>query len=190
VKYTLTRQESIKTTGKRNSQRLRYKIGAKKDGSITAITADITARGGAYASVEEAVILRSVSFAAGPYTIPNAAIQAKGVYTNNMPTCAMKGFGNPPVMRAALITMVIAAAELIPEKTALMAVKVLGFGEFRRSDLDRHVRIWHILLTNISSLISFSKRIEAMPQFYKECYVEPGKEWGNFRLSFRTAAIR
>ena len=97
VKYTFTRRESIKTSGKRNSQRLHYKIGVKKDGSITAVKTDIDARGGAYASVEEAVILRSVSFAAGPYTIPNADIQARAVYTNNIPTCAMRGFGNPPV---------------------------------------------------------------------------------------------
>ena len=97
VKYTFTRRESIRTSGKRNSQRLHYKIGVKEDGTITAVKANIDARGGAYASVEEAVILRSVSFAAGPYTIPNAEILARAVYTNNIPTCAMRGFGNPPV---------------------------------------------------------------------------------------------
>ena len=97
VKYTFTRRESIKTSGKRNAQRQRYRVGVKKDGRITAVKAEITARGGAYASVEEAVILRSVSFGAGPYTIPHADIRAKAAYTNTMPTCAMRGFGNPPV---------------------------------------------------------------------------------------------
>ncbi|RKX86635.1 MAG: xanthine dehydrogenase [Spirochaetes bacterium] len=105
VKYTYTRRESIRTSGKRNAQILKYKTGVKKDGKITAVKADILADGGAYASAEEAVILRSVSFAAGPYTIENADVKADAVYTNNNPTCAMRGFGNPPVTFAAEVQL-------------------------------------------------------------------------------------
>ena len=97
VKYTFTREESIAVSGKRNSTLLRYRLGANKNGKLTAVKADITANGGAYASVEEAVILRSVSFAAGPYTIPAAEVKAKAVYLNHAPACAMRGFGNPTV---------------------------------------------------------------------------------------------
>ncbi len=61
----------------------------------------IYADSGAYASVGEAVILRSVSFGGGPYAIPNADLHAYGVYTNNVPACAMRGFGNPAVSFAA-----------------------------------------------------------------------------------------
>ena len=105
VKYTFTRKESIRTSGKRNAQILKYKTGVKKNGKITAIKADILADGGAYASAEEAVILRSVSFAAGPYTIENADVKADAVYTNNNPTCAMRGFGNPTVTFAAEVQL-------------------------------------------------------------------------------------
>ncbi len=105
VKYTYTRRESIASSGKRNAQILRYKTGVKKNGKITALQARILADGGAYASAEEAVILRSVSFAAGPYTIENADVRADAVYTNNPPTCAMRGFGNPPVTFAAEVQL-------------------------------------------------------------------------------------
>jgi len=87
VKFVFTRGESIKSSTKRNAQYLHYKTGQ----------ADILAHAGAYASVEEAVILRSVSFGAGPYTIPNVNIRARAAYTNCNPTGAMRGFGNPTV---------------------------------------------------------------------------------------------
>jgi len=97
VKFVFTRGESIKSSTKRNAQYLHYKTGIKKDGKITSVQADILAHAGAYASVEEAVILRSVSFGAGPYTIPNVNIRARAAYTNGNPTGAMRGFGNPTV---------------------------------------------------------------------------------------------
>jgi CO/xanthine dehydrogenase Mo-binding subunit/aerobic-type carbon monoxide dehydrogenase small subunit (CoxS/CutS family) len=105
VKYTFTRRESIRTSGKRHATRLLYRTGVDAQGKITAIQARIQARGGAYASVEEAVILRSTSFAGGPYTIPAADIKAQAVYQNHAPACAMRGFGNPVVTFAAETSM-------------------------------------------------------------------------------------
>ena len=97
VKFVFTRRESIRASTKRNAQYLHYKTGITREGKITAVQAKILAKAGAYASGEEAVILRSASFAAGPYTIPNVDICADAVYTNNNPTGAMRGFGNPTV---------------------------------------------------------------------------------------------
>ena len=90
---------------KRHATRLLYKTGVSADGLLTAIQARIQAKGGAYASVEEAVILRSSSFAGGPYTIPAADIKARAVYQNHAPVCAMRGFGNPVVTFAAETSM-------------------------------------------------------------------------------------
>ncbi|MFH2113489.1 MAG: molybdopterin cofactor-binding domain-containing protein, partial [Spirochaetota bacterium] len=97
VKYTFTRRESIMASGKRHATRMHYRTGVTADGLLTAVQARIRARAGAYASVEEAVILRSTSFAAGPYTVPAADITARAVYQNHAPACAMRGFGNPVV---------------------------------------------------------------------------------------------
>ena len=49
--------------------------------------------GGAYASSSTAVISNATSFAAGPYLVPNAAVDGYAVRTNNPPCGAMRGFG-------------------------------------------------------------------------------------------------
>src|SRR5262249_47577463 len=49
--------------------------------------------GGAYASSSTAVCSNAASFAVGPYSVPNALLDATVVYTNNPPCGAMRGFG-------------------------------------------------------------------------------------------------
>lgn len=112
VKYTFTRWESIRVSGKRHATRMLYETGVDAEGRLTAVRARIQARGGAYASVEEAVILRSSSFAAGPYTVPAADIEAKAVYQTHAPACAMRGFGNPVVTFGSETSMNRIAEEL------------------------------------------------------------------------------
>jgi CO/xanthine dehydrogenase Mo-binding subunit len=48
---------------------------------------------GAYASLGGPVLQRACTHAAGPYRIPNVAILGLGVYTNNPPAGAFRGFG-------------------------------------------------------------------------------------------------
>jgi CO/xanthine dehydrogenase Mo-binding subunit/aerobic-type carbon monoxide dehydrogenase small subunit (CoxS/CutS family) len=128
VKYTYTRQESIFTSGKRNSTHLVYKTAVKKDGKLSAVEVSVIARAGAYASVEEAVILRSVSFAAGPYTLPAAKVEAKAVYLNHVPACAMRGFGNPTVTFGSetMMNKIAAALNIDPIKFRLMNALDVG----------------------------------------------------------------
>jgi aldehyde oxidoreductase len=105
VNYTFSRRESIRVTGKRHAQSLHYKTGATKDGRLTALEARIIADTGAYASAGEAVIMRSVSFAGGPYCIDNVSAEADAVFTNKNPACAMRGFGNPTVTFASEVQL-------------------------------------------------------------------------------------
>ena len=49
--------------------------------------------GGAYASSSPAVCSNAARFAAGPYKVPNAVVDAVVVRTNNPPCGAMRGFG-------------------------------------------------------------------------------------------------
>jgi aldehyde oxidoreductase len=105
VKLTLGRRESIRASVKRHAQILRYKTGVKRDGTITAVSARLLADSGAYASVGEVVIQRSVSFGAGPYVVPHVDLEALLVYTNNLPGGAMRGFGNPQSTFAAEVQL-------------------------------------------------------------------------------------
>ncbi len=105
VRLRYDRRESIRASVKRHAAILRYTTGAKRDGTLTAVKALILADSGAYASVGEVVIQRSVSFGAGPYVVPHADIDAWCVYTNNLPAGAMRGFGNPQATFAAEVQL-------------------------------------------------------------------------------------
>lgn len=93
VKITLTRDESILMHPKRHPLRMKYEVGCNKEGKLTFIEADILGDTGAYASVGMKVLERAAGHSTGAYTIPNAKVISKAVYTNNLPCGAMRGFG-------------------------------------------------------------------------------------------------
>lgn len=99
VKMVWSREESIQCSGKRHPFYLKHKLGAKRDGSLTAWEVEIISDAGAYASTSIPVLSNAATFAAGPYKVPNAKVHAYTVYTNNAVTMAMRGFGatQPPV---------------------------------------------------------------------------------------------
>ena len=98
VKLVLDRGEDVLTTSKRHPSKVRYRTGAKSDGTLTAIEADVALNAGAYQTLSSAVLWRSLCTAAGPYRIPNVAIDAKSVATNTVPNGAFRGFGSPQVI--------------------------------------------------------------------------------------------
>ncbi len=93
VKLTLSRPESIRMHPKRHPIRMRMKLSCDKDGNLTALILDAVGDTGAYASVGNKVMERVAGHATGAYHVPNVSIQAKTVYTNNIPCGAMRGFG-------------------------------------------------------------------------------------------------
>ncbi|SDE88801.1 selenium-dependent xanthine dehydrogenase [Sporomusa acidovorans] len=93
VKNTLSRQESIKVHPKRHAMEMNFTTACDENGIITAMKAEITADTGAYASLGGPVLQRACTHAAGPYQIPNVDIVGLGVYTNNPPAGAFRGFG-------------------------------------------------------------------------------------------------
>ena len=112
VKLVLSREESFLESYKRHPYRMRYRIGARRDGTLVAAHADILADGGAYASMSPFVTWRSVVQATGPYRVPNVKTDVRAVYTNNTYTGAMRGFGSPQVCFAVESAMDILAARL------------------------------------------------------------------------------
>jgi len=98
VKLILDRGEDVLTTSKRHPSRVRYRTGAKADGTITAIDVDVVLDAGAYQTLSSAVLWRSLCTAAGPYRVPNVKVDAKSVATNTVPNGAFRGFGSPQVI--------------------------------------------------------------------------------------------
>jgi selenium-dependent xanthine dehydrogenase len=93
VKLTLARQESIRVHPKRHAMEMDFTVACDGQGRLTALKASLLADTGAYASLGGPVLQRACTHAGGPYRIPNVSILGLGVYTNNPPAGAFRGFG-------------------------------------------------------------------------------------------------
>lgn len=100
TRMVYTREESFLSTGKRHPFRMHYVTGADEQGRLTAVKAELLADTGAFASYGLAVCTRAAVHAAGPYYVPNVDVTSRMVYTNNVWTGAMRGFGVPQVALA------------------------------------------------------------------------------------------
>lgn len=95
AKIIYSREEVFQGTSKRHPLKIRYKSGAKIDGTLTAVEVDILGDTGAYASYGPTVTVRSAVHATGPYQVPNVKVRSRMAYTNNPWAGAMRGFGVP-----------------------------------------------------------------------------------------------
>jgi len=98
VKIIWSRQESIIGHGKRHAAVLRAKWGATKDGKVVAVENEIIGDGGAYMYTSNKVLGNSTITSTGSYYIPNVKTDVYGVYTNNLPGAAFRGFGAPQAL--------------------------------------------------------------------------------------------
>ena len=93
VKVRLNREESIMMHPKRHPVWMQYDVGCDSDGMLTYVKAKFIGDTGAYASVGMKVMERCAGHATGGYHVPNVDIESLAVYTNNIPSGAMRGFG-------------------------------------------------------------------------------------------------
>lgn len=100
VKVHLTREESIRMHPKRHPVKMDMTLASDENGKFTALRLKAYGDTGAYASVGTKVLERVVGHATGAYTVPNVDIEAHTIYTNNIPSGAMRGFGVPQVIFA------------------------------------------------------------------------------------------
>jgi xanthine dehydrogenase D subunit len=94
VKMVYSREESFFGHVHRHPALMRFEHGADQDGTLVYLKATFHLDGGAYASTTSAVVGNAGTMGAGPYVVPNVHIDAYGVYSNNPPCGAMRGFGS------------------------------------------------------------------------------------------------
>jgi CO/xanthine dehydrogenase Mo-binding subunit len=112
VTLTYSREESLLAHSKRHPYFMRYRTGAKADGTLVAVEAELISDAGGYAYLSPWVLLYSTVCAVGPYKVPNVKVDACTVLTNNTFTSAYRGFGAPQVCFAYELQMDALAAEL------------------------------------------------------------------------------
>jgi CO/xanthine dehydrogenase Mo-binding subunit len=93
VKMVWSRQESLLARPKRHPFTMRYRTAADDEGRILGQEIEIVGDAGAYPLLSPRVLFAGAVTAAGPYRTPNASIRSTAVFTNNVPTSAMRGFG-------------------------------------------------------------------------------------------------
>ncbi|AWS48356.1 xanthine dehydrogenase subunit D [Streptosporangium sp. 'caverna'] len=93
VKIVYNREESFFGHVHRHPAWMRYEHGATREGRLLYVRAEILLDGGAYCSSSPAVVGNAASLGVGPYEVDNVWIDAYGVYSNNPPCGAMRGFG-------------------------------------------------------------------------------------------------
>ncbi len=94
VQLVFSREESFIGHGKRHPYVMRYRTGATRDGTLTALEAELVSDSGAYAALSPWVLLYSLVTATGPYRVPHVRVDATTVYTNNPVASAYRCFGS------------------------------------------------------------------------------------------------
>jgi selenium-dependent xanthine dehydrogenase len=128
VKILYDRQESLRFHPKRHATKIRLKTGARRDGRLVAVQAEILGDGGAYASLSDKVMTRAATHAAGPYAVPSVKIDCYTTYTNNPPAGAFRGFGVTQSAFAVESNMDLVAQELGIDPIEFRKLNALGVG--------------------------------------------------------------
>ena len=92
VKITMTRAEVFMGTGPTSGTAMEIKLGASKDGKLTAVKAKLTFEAGAFPGSPVAGGSRTML---GPYIIPNAYVEGLDVVTNVQKSSAYRAPGSP-----------------------------------------------------------------------------------------------
>jgi aerobic carbon-monoxide dehydrogenase large subunit len=96
VKWIETRSENMAVAHQGRDQISYVKMGAKRDGTVTAYHVKIIADFGAYNMLLTPLIPSLGAFVMGGcYKIPNITTDIVGVFTNKVPTDAIRGAGRP-----------------------------------------------------------------------------------------------
>ena len=142
VKWVAERSESFLSDNHGRDHLTHVEVALKNDGKITAIRVDTIANLGAYALVLGTVTPTYLyaPLLLGPYDIPAACCNVKGVYTNTAPTDAYRGAGRPE-------------ATFVVERIVTEAAKEIGMdqAEFRKKNFINKFPHQQCLVHNIDS---------------------------------------
>ncbi|MEP9378816.1 molybdopterin-dependent oxidoreductase [Aquabacter sp. CN5-332] len=93
VKYEMTREEQFTASTCRHPFSVRVKMGARRDGTLTAIQLRVLSNTGAYGNHGAGVLFHSCNEALILYGCPNKKADGYCVYTNTLPSGAFRGYG-------------------------------------------------------------------------------------------------
>jgi CO/xanthine dehydrogenase Mo-binding subunit/aerobic-type carbon monoxide dehydrogenase small subunit (CoxS/CutS family) len=93
VAWEFTRPEQFTAATTRHPMKITIKLGAKKDGTLTAMHIHTVSNTGAYGNHGGEVLASSLGSAMATYRCPNKKGTGFAVYTNTVPSGAFRGYG-------------------------------------------------------------------------------------------------
>ncbi|GLW01991.1 molybdopterin-dependent oxidoreductase [Streptomyces lavendulae] len=129
VKLEFTRAEQFYGATTRHPFKITIKIGAKADGTLTALRIRVLSNTGAYGNHGPAVMFHSVGESFAVYKAPNKQVEAYSVYTNGVPAGAFRGYGLGQVLFALESVMDELALRLGMDPLELREKNVIGAGD-------------------------------------------------------------
>lgn len=129
VKLEFTRAEQFHGATTRHPFKITIKIGARKDGTLTALRIRVLSNTGAYGNHGPAVMFHSVGESFAVYKAPNKQVEAYSVYTNTVPAGAFRGYGLGQVLFALESVMDELAIKLGMDPLELREKNVIGAGD-------------------------------------------------------------
>jgi aerobic carbon-monoxide dehydrogenase large subunit len=131
VKWVESRSEAMMVTHHGRDQIATVRVGAKRDGTVTAFHAKIVADLGAYMMLLTPVIPSLGAFVmCGCYRFPAVQTDIVGVMTNKMATDAIRGAGRPEATHMIEVMMDQLAAELDMDRLELRRRNFIGADQF------------------------------------------------------------
>jgi len=128
VRLALSLEESARTIS-RHAVTVRLRTAVRRDGTLLGRESDVVLDTGAYADIGPRVATKAGSRAPGPYRIAGLRIDARCVYTNNVPAGAYRGYGVPQVTWASESQMDAIAERLGLDPLELRLRNLLERGE-------------------------------------------------------------
>jgi CO/xanthine dehydrogenase Mo-binding subunit len=93
VKLEFTREEQFIAATTRHPMRIHIKLGARRDGTLTAIQMRVVSNTGAYGNHGGETLYNGCGDSIAVYRCPNKKVDAFTVYTNVVPAGAFRGYG-------------------------------------------------------------------------------------------------
>jgi selenium-dependent xanthine dehydrogenase len=189
VKLLFDRRESLLVHPKRHATQIRVKMGARRDGCLTAVETELYGDTGAYASLGEKVMTRATTHSSGPYEVPHVRADCYAMYTNNPPAGAFRGFGVTQSAFAVEVMMDWLAETLHIDPVELRRMNALHPGSVTNTGQVLHESVG--LMECIDRVQAELKRLEPGDPFQPQ--VVPGaphlvRAWG-FAVAYKNTGL-
>ncbi len=126
VHLELTREEEFAASTTRHPMEITVRLGAARDGTLTAFALTVVSDTGAYGNHGPGVLFHACEEAVTAYRCPNKRVDARAVYTNTVPAGAFRGYG--------LSQTVFAVESAVDELARRLGLRP---ADFRRANLIR-----------------------------------------------------